>query len=109
MSENDKNTCNLNYVAHLLILASTVIGCVSISAFSSLVCVTAGITSSAVGVKIGVIIQNQIVILKIKVKVLLDLSNHATKKNYATGIDTSNVAAKKDFIALKAEVDKLDI
>ena len=31
------------------------------------------------------------------------------KKNYATGIDTSDVAAKKGFIALKAEVDKLDI
>ena len=27
----------------------------------------------------------------------------------ATGIDTSDLAAKKDFIALKAEVDKLDI
>ena len=80
MSENYKNTCHLNYVAHLLILASTVIGCVSISAFSLLVCVTVGITSSVVGVKIGVIIQNQIVILKIKAKVLLDLSNHATKK-----------------------------
>ena len=27
----------------------------------------------------------------------------------ATGIDTSDLAAKKDFIALKAEVDKLDV
>ena len=39
----------LNYVEHLLILASAVTGCVSISAFDSLVCV--GITSSAVGIK----------------------------------------------------------
>ena len=38
-----------------------------------------------------------------KVKVVLDLSN------YATNIVTSDLAAKKDFIALKAEVDKLDI
>ena len=46
--------------------------------------------------------QNQTVILEI---------NYATKKklDLATGIDTSDLAAKKDFIALKAEVDKLDI
>ena len=39
------------------------------------------------------------------------MSNYATKKklDYATGIDTSNLAAKKDFFALKAEIDKLDI
>ena len=28
--------------------------------------------------------------------------------NDATGVDTSNLAAKRDFITLKAEVDKLD-
>ena len=46
-----------------------------------------------------------------KIKVLLDLSNYATKKEleYATGIDASNLVVKKDFIALKAKVDKLDI
>ena len=46
-----------------------------------------------------------------KVKVVLDLSNYATKKEleHTTGIDTSDLAAKKDFIALKAEVDKLGI
>ena len=46
-----------------------------------------------------------------KVKVVLDLSNYATKKelDHATGVDTSDLAAKKDFIALKVEVDKLDI
>ena len=39
------------------------------------------------------------------------MSNYATKKelDHATGIDTSDLAAKKNFIALKAEVDKLDI
>ena len=43
-----------------------------------------------------------------KVKVVLDLSNHATKKelDHATSVDTSDLAAKKNFIA---EVDKLDI
>ena len=46
-----------------------------------------------------------------KVKVVLDLTNYATRKGleHATGIETSDLAAKKDFIVLKAEVDKLDI
>ena len=46
-----------------------------------------------------------------KVKVVLDLSNYATKKEleHPTCVDTSDSAAKKDFTALKAEVDKLDI
>ena len=46
-----------------------------------------------------------------KVKVVLVLSNYATKKELerATCIDTSHLAVKKDFIALKAEVDKLGI
>ena len=45
--------------------------------------------------------------LRNKVKGVLDLSNYAAKKN-ATCIDTSDLAAKRDFITLKAEVDKLD-
>ena len=53
MSQKYKKTCKyLNYVEHLLILASTVTGCVSISVFASLVAVLVGITSSAVGIKI---------------------------------------------------------
>ena len=43
--------------------------------------------------------------------ILLDLSSCATKEklDHATGIDTSDLVAKKDFIALKAEWDKLCI
>ena len=41
-----------NYIEHLLILASLVIGCVSISAFASLAGIPIGITSSAVELKI---------------------------------------------------------
>ena len=39
------------------------------------------------------------------------MSNYATKKElkHATCVDTSKLAAKRDFIALKAEVDKLDM
>ena len=49
--------------------------------------------------------------LEKKPKIVLHLSNYATKKEltHATGIDMSDLASKKDFIALKAEVDKLGI
>ena len=53
MSEKYKQTCTyLNFVEHLLILASAITGCVSVSSFASLVCVPIGITSSAVGLKL---------------------------------------------------------
>ena len=53
MGEKYKKTCkHLNYVEHLLILASTITNCVSIFAFASLVCVPVGIMSSAVGIKV---------------------------------------------------------
>ena len=50
------------------------------------------------------------VTLKIKQKVVLPLSNYATKKDldHPTDINTSDVAARK-IIALIAVVDKLDI
>ena len=46
-----------------------------------------------------------------KLKVELDLSSYATKKELkqATGVDTFNLVYKSDLIGLKAEVDKLDI
>ena len=49
MSKKLKKFCmTLNYIEYLLILASVVTGCVSISTFASLVGVPIGITSSAV-------------------------------------------------------------
>ena len=51
MSEKYKKTCMyLNYVENLLILASAITVYISISAFASLVCVSVGITTSAVGI-----------------------------------------------------------
>ena len=50
-----------------------------------------------------------------KFKVKLHLPNYATKKKKkekienATDVDTPDLAATKDYVALKAEVDKLDI
>ena len=42
-----------------------------------------------------------------KAKAVLGLSNYTTKTELedATGIDTSDLAAEKDFIALKVKVD----
>ena len=60
-----------------------------------------------------VIVQNQTIISKIKYskRLELDLSHYATKKelDHPTGADTPNLVAKKAFIAMTAEVEKLDI
>ena len=47
-----KVSITLNFIEHFFILASTIDGCVSISAFSSLVGIPIAITSSAIGLKI---------------------------------------------------------
>ena len=53
MSKKHKNACRvLNYNDHLLIVISTITGCVSISAFASLVGILIETTSSAIGLKI---------------------------------------------------------
>ena len=45
----------LNYLDHLLVVISTITGCVFISVFASLVGIPIEITSSAIGLKISVI------------------------------------------------------
>ena len=45
----------MDYIEHSLILISTITGCVFISTFASLVGISIGITSFAIGVKICVI------------------------------------------------------
>ena len=53
MSKKHKKVCtNLNYIVPFLILASTITGCTSISAFASLIGIPRGIMSSAIGLKI---------------------------------------------------------
>ena len=55
-SESKKNVwTNLSYIQHFLIICFTILGCVSISAFASLVGIPIGITSSVIGLKICVI------------------------------------------------------
>ena len=52
MSKKNKEVCrSANYIEHLFIVISTVAGCVSISAFASLVGIPEGITSSTVLLK----------------------------------------------------------
>ena len=57
ISKKDKRVFRvLNYIDHLLLIAiSTITECVSVSAFTSLVGIPKGITSSAIGLKICVI------------------------------------------------------
>ena len=57
MSRKHKRVCTtLNYIEHFLILASTITECISIPAFTSLIGILIGITSSAIGLKICAII-----------------------------------------------------
>ena len=52
-SKNYKKVCTtLNYIQHFLILPSTITGCISISAFASLIGIPAGCTSYAIELKI---------------------------------------------------------
>ena len=56
MSKKDKKNClALNYIDQWLILVSAITGCVSVSAFGSLVGTLVGAASSAVGLKISAI------------------------------------------------------
>ena len=49
MSKKHKKVCGiLNYIEHLLVLVSTVTGCVSISAFAFLIVIPIKITSSTI-------------------------------------------------------------
>ena len=56
MSKKHKKICTTrNHIEHFLILASTFTGCVSISAFASLIVIPIEITSSTIGLKTFVI------------------------------------------------------
>ena len=50
--KHKKNCATVNYNEHFLILASLTTGCISISAFASLIGIPIGITSSVIGLKL---------------------------------------------------------
>ena len=53
MGKKHKNVCTtLNYIERFPTLASTITGCISMSAFTSLLGILTGITSSVIGLKI---------------------------------------------------------
>ena len=53
LSKKHKKVCTaLNYIEYFLILGSTITGCISISALASLIDISIGITSPAIGLKI---------------------------------------------------------
>ena len=72
ISRKHKKVCaNLNYTEHFLLLACTITGCISVSAFSSLLGVPIRIVSSAIGLKIYAVtsrIKNCKLIIKNKGK-----------------------------------------
>ena len=76
ISEKYKKTCKyLNHVESLFILSSIITGCVSISAFASLVCIPVGSTSSAIGIKLCAItaeIKKYILVIKKKKKNMIN-------------------------------------
>ena len=58
MSKKHKTNCRvLNYIDHSLIGISTIIGCVSISAFASLFRIPIGFASFAIGLKTCYLLQ----------------------------------------------------
>ena len=57
MSKKHKTVCRvLNYIVHSFIVISTITWCVSISAFTSLVCIPIVMRTPATGLKICVIL-----------------------------------------------------
>ena len=54
ISRKHKKVCTtLNYIEHFLTLAFTITGCISYSAFASLLDIPIGITNSAIELKTG--------------------------------------------------------
>ena len=72
MSEKHEKIClTLNYMEHVVILASTITGCILISAFASLIGIPIAIKNSTIGLKICAIaagIKNYNSIIKKKKK-----------------------------------------
>ena len=71
----------LNYIEHSLILAPTVTGCISISAFASLLGIPVGITSSAIGLKICAIATTICLIKRLRLG-LSHLRQHKFKHGF---------------------------
>ena len=124
MSKKHKKVCGFfNYIEHLLILVSTVTGCVFISGFG----ISVSITSSAVGLKICVITagvkkynseikkkkkkHEKIVLLvktkSISVEVLMSKALIDSNISHEEFVSISNV--QKEYDDMKEEIQNLKI
>lgn len=98
MNEKHKKTCKyLKYIEQVFILASTVIGCVIISAFTSLVSVPVGIASSAVDIEIFVI--------TVETKKCKAIINRNKKKHGKIGLPGKPKLNTIKYLMFKALID----
>ena len=86
MSKKHKKVClTINYIEHFLISASTITGCISISAFTSMLVIPIEITSSAIGLKIRAITVG---IKKYKSIIKIVLKEHNKMKKDIENLNT---------------------
>ena len=99
MSKNHKKrVCRvLNYIDHSLIVISTITECVFIVALASLVAYLVGITSSAIGIKICVIIAG---IKRYKSKI-----EKKKKKHYKIELLTKSLLNNMEILISKALIN----
>ena len=114
MSRKHKKVCTtLNYIEHFLILSSIITGCISISAFFSLIGIPRGITSSSIGLKICAITvgtkKYKLIIKKKKKKhdktVLLAKSNSI--KVLISKVLIDSVVSHQEYDKIKEEIKYL--
>ena len=90
MSEKHKKVVTtLNYIGHFIILALTITGCISISAFASLLGIPIGITSSATGLKM--------------------CSITAGNKKYKSIIEKKNKKRDKIVLTAKSKLNSIEV
>ena len=90
MSEKHKKVVTtLNYIGHFIILALTITGCISISAFASLLGIPIGITSSATGLKMCAIT--------------------AGNKKYKSIIEKKNKKRDKIILTAKSKLNSIEV
>ena len=98
MSDKHKKFCiTLNYIEHFLILVFAVTGCISISAFASLLGIPSGITSSVIGLKIWSITAG--------IKKYKSIINKKIKKLDKIVLFTKSKANSVESLIFKALID----
>ena len=96
ISKTHKKICKiLDYIKHLLILACTVTGCVSISGFASLVCIPVGVASFVITIKTSIITA----LIK-KYKSIIKKKNNEILLLPKTNLNTVEVLISKALIDL---------